>query len=111
VLTTGSISVGLEIEGIRFGTMERQVKRVVVLVIGWMLVAFGVVGLFLPVLQGVLFILLGLYVLSRESETAHRWLQRGRKRYPNVDARLKAWGEWWRQRFVRRSADDTPESE
>jgi uncharacterized membrane protein YbaN (DUF454 family) len=88
--------------------MERQVKKVVVLVIGWMLIALGVVGLFLPVLQGVLFILLGLYVLSRESETAHRWLQRGRRRYPRVDAKLKDWGLWWRSQVGRRAGRGKP---
>jgi uncharacterized membrane protein YbaN (DUF454 family) len=91
--------------------MKRHVKRIVVLVIGWALVAFGVVGLFLPVLQGVLFILLGLYVLSRESESARRWLRRGRARYPKVDAKLREWGQWWRQRFGRKAPQQTPDNE
>lgn len=91
--------------------MERQIKRIAVLVIGWLLIAFGVVGLFLPILQGVLFILLGLLVLSRESETAHRWLQRGRQRYPHLDSKLKEWGEWWRQRFSRQSSNDTQKND
>jgi uncharacterized membrane protein YbaN (DUF454 family) len=89
--------------------MKQHVKRIVALVIGWLLIAFGVVGLFLPVLQGVLFILLGLYVLSRESETAHRWLERGRKRYPRAEAKLKQWGSWWRRRFGRHSSEKPPE--
>ncbi|MDH3812967.1 MAG: DUF454 family protein [Acidobacteriota bacterium] len=91
--------------------MERQIKRIAVLVIGWLLIAFGVVGLFLPILQGVLFILLGLLVLSRESETAHRWLQRGRQRYPHLDSKLKEWREWWRQRFSRQSSNDTQKND
>jgi uncharacterized protein len=91
--------------------MKLQIKRIVVLVIGWLLIAFGVVGLFLPVLQGVLFIMLGLLVLSRESVTAHRWLQRGRQRYPRVDAKLKEWGKWWRQRFGHRPAEETRDSD
>jgi uncharacterized membrane protein YbaN (DUF454 family) len=91
--------------------MERQVKRIVVLVIGWLLIAFGVVGLFLPVLQGVLFIMLGLLVLSRESEIAHRWLQRGRQRYPTVDAKLKDWGRWWRRRFGRHRGEEKSQAD
>jgi uncharacterized membrane protein YbaN (DUF454 family) len=91
--------------------MKRQIKRIVVLVIGWLLIAFGVVGLFLPVLQGVLFIMLGLLVLSGESETAHRWLQRGRQKFPKVDARLKEWGNWWRQRFGRGRGEDMGDSD
>jgi len=94
----------------------------VVLVIGWALIALGVVGLFLPVLQGVLFILLGLYVLSRESTTARQWLDRLRARHPAVDERLHRWRtrvDRWRAKLRRtgsRSAagaseDPTPEHE
>ena len=87
--------------------MKRHVKRIVVLGIGWTLVAFGVVGLFLPVLQGVLFILLGLWVLSTESETAHRWLERARARHPKADAKLKQWGRWWRRKLGRDDGEET----
>ena len=76
---------------------HKQIRRIVVLILGWVLIALGVVGLFLPVLQGVLFILLGLYVLSRESVAAHRLLERLRARYPGVDAKLHG----WRERFHR----------
>ncbi len=85
-------------------------RRITVLVLGWTLIGLGVVGLFLPILQGVLFILLGLYVLSRESETARRWLHAMRDRYPSVDHRLKGWGIWWRRRF-RLGGRDRPVSE
>jgi len=91
--------------------MERQIKRIAVLLIGWLLIAFGVVGLFLPVLQGVLFIMLGLLVLSRESETAQRWLRRARQRYPNVDAKLKDWGTRWRRRFGWRKEEEKRETD
>ena len=88
--------------------MERQIKRIVVLVIGWALIGLGVLGLFLPFLQGILFILLGLYVLSRESKTAHRWLEHGRQRHPKIDAKLKDWGRWWRRRLGRSSREEKP---
>jgi uncharacterized membrane protein YbaN (DUF454 family) len=78
--------------------MKKHVRRVAVLALGWILIAFGIVGLFLPFLQGVLFILLGLYVLSRESETARRWLHRVRESHPGLDEKLKGWGKWWRNR-------------
>ena len=81
----------------------------VVLILGWALIALGVVGLFLPVLQGVLFILLGLYVLSRESKTARRWLEHLRSRHPAVDARLHKWRERvdrWRSKFRRAGSRD-----
>ena len=49
------------------------------------------VGLALPFLQGVLLILLGLYVLSRESAWARRRLHDLRARHPRVDATLRRW--------------------
>lgn len=77
----------------------KQIRRVVVLAIGWTLIAIGVVGLFVPILQGVLFIMLGLYVLSRESRLARHWLARLKQRYPKVYARVRAIKKnlksWW----------------
>jgi len=85
--------------------VRKQIRRITVLVLGWTLIGFGIIGLFLPILQGVLFILLGLYVLSRESETARVWLHNLRERHPAVDAKLNRWSQWWRRRF-RRIEDD-----
>jgi uncharacterized membrane protein YbaN (DUF454 family) len=91
--------------------MERQVKKILTLVVGWTLIAVGVVGLFLPFLQGILFILLGLYLLSRESELARSWLERGRRRFPKVDARLKRWRRWWRRRLGRGRGEENADHE
>jgi hypothetical protein len=68
---------------------HRQVKRALALAVGWILIGLGIVGLFLPVLQGVLFILLGLYVLSRESRTARRILDLLGERYPHAYAAMQ----------------------
>ena len=81
------------------GTNRTRLKRLVLLTLGWALVALGVVGLFLPVLQGVLFILAGLSILSHESKTAKRWLERLRARFPKADERLHLWGERLRSLF------------
>jgi uncharacterized membrane protein YbaN (DUF454 family) len=56
---------------------------------GWGFVALGVVGLFLPVLQGVLFLLVGLFILSSEYVWAHRLLQKVRNRFPTVALRCE----------------------
>ena len=54
------------------------------LVLGWGFVLLGIVGLFLPVLQGVLFILIGLFILSSEYVWAHHLLHKLRERFPRV---------------------------
>ncbi len=64
--------------------MNRQAKRVLILIAGWSFIALGIVGLFLPILQGVLFILVGLAILSSEYLWAHHLLARLRQRFPKV---------------------------
>ena len=65
-------------------------KRVGFLVLGWFLVGLGVFGLFLPFLQGVLFIMIGLAILSSRSTTVKGWLDRFGRRYPDQHQRIEA---------------------
>jgi len=67
--------------------MQVKVKRLLVLLLGWSLIVLGVIGLFLPVLQGVLFLLIGLYVLSTQYAQARRILQRLRSSFPSLASR------------------------
>lgn len=58
-------------------------------VVGWALVVLGVLGLFLPVLQGVLFLTAGFAVLSIASETFHGFLRERFRRYPRAWRQLE----------------------
>jgi len=51
-----------------------------------MFVLAGIAGLFLPLLQGVLFVLIGLVILSKEYRWAARLVTRIRSRFPKMDA-------------------------
>lgn len=62
--------------------MARSLKRYVILSLGWFFVFLGILGLFLPILQGILFLLIGFILLSRESEWAKRQLEKLKSRYP-----------------------------
>lgn len=64
--------------------MKKRVKDIVIIALGWFLLVLGVAGLFLPVLQGVLFILIGLALLSKKSRWAKNLLERLKKRYPEL---------------------------
>jgi len=84
-------------------------KRAAVLVAGWAFVLVGIVGLFLPVLQGVLFILIGLFILSSEYIWAHHLLEKVRRRFPRVASQLdhaKEKGAHWLRRIFGR--EDPP---
>ncbi|MDI6760467.1 MAG: PGPGW domain-containing protein [Candidatus Brocadiaceae bacterium] len=78
--------------------MNANVKRILILVAGWIFILLGIAGLFLPFLQGILFLLIGLYLLSHEYTWAARLLTRVRERYPamaqkldGIKARTKNW--------------------
>ncbi len=62
-----------------------SIVRIGRLILGTVCLILGMAGLFLPFLQGVLLLLVGLKLLSAESDRARRWLgwlrsytQRGR---------------------------------
>ncbi len=89
--------------------MNPKVKRILVIVTGWVFMVLGFFGLFLPILQGVLFLLIGLIILSTEYVWAHRLLTRFRKRFPKLgrtadEAAVKASG-WLRRISGQQAAD------
>ena len=58
-----------------------QVVRWVRIIAGFGLIGLGIIGLFLPVLQGIAFIVAGLLLLAREYHWARRlldWVRRKR---------------------------------
>ena len=80
--------------------MRTRTKRILILIAGWAFVRLGIAGLFLPILQGVLFILIGLIILSSEYVWAHHLLARLKQRFPRIgrtadeaSAKAAAWLE------------------
>jgi uncharacterized membrane protein YbaN (DUF454 family) len=68
-------------------------KRIVILIIGWTFIGLGILGLFLPILQGILFIMIGLAILSSRSEIVRRFLRYLEERYPHHHERMVTWRE------------------
>lgn len=62
--------------------MSPRVARLSKIVLGWVFLVLGVLGLFLPILQGVLFLAIGLAILATEQVWAHRLLTWLRVRFP-----------------------------
>jgi uncharacterized membrane protein YbaN (DUF454 family) len=75
------------------------IKRIGLLIIGWLFIVLGILGLFLPILQGVLFILIGLAVLSSRSEFIKRFLKHLEERFPHHHERVEIWREKIRNLF------------
>lgn len=70
--------------------MTKRFKGWLILIAGWGFVGLGVLGLFLPFLQGVLFLLIGISILSLKYAWARRLLQNLRERFPALSKRLDA---------------------
>ena len=69
------------------------------LIIGWLFLGLGILGLFLPILQGFLFIMIGLAILSTRSDSIKRLLKRMEDRYPHHHERVVIWREKVRKWF------------
>jgi uncharacterized membrane protein YbaN (DUF454 family) len=78
----------------RLPRLEPAVKKKIFsigkLILGSFLVVLGVVGLFLPFLQGFLFLFVGGSLLSSESKWVRGKMAALRKRFPRQTARVRA---------------------
>jgi len=54
--------------------MVKQSANLLLMIIGWLCIVLGVLGIFLPLLPTTVFILLAAYCFSRSSERFHRWM-------------------------------------
>jgi uncharacterized membrane protein YbaN (DUF454 family) len=77
-------------------------KKIGILIIGWLFIVLGMIGLFLPILQGILFIMIGLAILSSRSELVRRFLNHLKERYPHYHERIEIWEERIRNWFKKR---------
>ena len=62
----------------------KAIKAILLSCLGWLFIFLGILGLFLPFLQGILFLLIGLYILSHNSLWAKRILLKIRWRFPRL---------------------------
>ena len=87
--------------------MQARGKRILVLIAGWSFILLGIVGLFLPILQGLLSILIGIIILSSQYAWARRLMAKIRQRVPKIarladQAAVKA--KAWLKRLSRHSS-------
>ncbi|MDF2763638.1 MAG: hypothetical protein K0S81_632 [Rhodospirillales bacterium] len=81
--------------------MTAQLRRIAILILGWIFILLGIAGLFLPFLQGFLFLFIGVLLLSRESEIVRRQLERTRERYPKFGRYMDEAEAWMKKQWNR----------
>lgn len=70
--------------------MKATIHYISKLALGWLLVFLGVIGWFLPVVPGTLLFLLGVAILSAQSEWIREKIESLKARFPRQAARLRA---------------------
>ena len=77
-----------------------KLSRIKWLVIGTAFVLLGIVGLFLPILQGILFIVIGVLCLAKGSAAVRSQKMVFKKRFPRIGEKMtyleqkaRAWGK------------------
>ena len=79
--------------------IKKNIKRIAVVTLGVTFLLLGLVGLVLPVFQGLLFLVIGLLLLSAYSPSLRQWIQDHTVKYP----KLHAWAgkaEGWIERII-----------
>lgn len=61
-------------------------KRLAVLIVALVFFVLGVIGLFLPFLQGILFLAVALILFSLLSPTIRMWMETHTRKYPKLHA-------------------------
>jgi uncharacterized membrane protein YbaN (DUF454 family) len=80
--------------------MMALARKTLIHLVGWSFILLGIVGLFLPILQGILFLLIGLLVLSKETKWAKDLLHRVEKRYPTQHRKMHEFKERLKKRIL-----------
>jgi uncharacterized membrane protein YbaN (DUF454 family) len=63
----------------------QNLKPILMQALGYTFLVLGVLGMFLPILQGFLFLFIGLIILARYADWARRLLDAIRARHPKFD--------------------------
>ncbi len=90
--------------------MKRDARHYVMLSLGWVFIILGFLGLFLPILQGILFLAVGMVILSRRSPRVRLLIRKLARKYPAfgkalAEARVRA--DRLRARFSTRKEKST----
>ena len=65
--------------------MKKYLGKITIQALALLCIIFGIIGLFLPFLQGILFLVVGVYLLSLVSPSLRMSMHMWGRRYPSVE--------------------------
>jgi len=79
--------------------MHKKVKKIIVLTIGIIFILFGLLGLALPFLQGIIFLAIGLILVSFCFPKIRLWINKHTESYPRLSSVVTKM-ETWIMKFI-----------
>jgi len=79
--------------------MQKQAKKIIILTVGIIFIIFGILGLVLPFLQGILFLAIGFFLLSLYFPKSFEWMDKHTQKYPKLQEKIKKF-EIWARKFI-----------
>tara|TARA_B100000676_G_C17843787_1_gene714402 strand:- start:476 stop:847 length:372 start_codon:yes stop_codon:yes gene_type:complete len=64
-------------------------KKYYFFILGWICVALGIIGIFLPLMPTTIFLIIATWAFANSSPRWHRWL----KEHPRLGPTIRAWEE------------------
>ncbi len=74
-------------------------KRILKIFVALVLISIGIVGVFMPILNGIIFLLLGLILLSFENKFIHHHLEKNAAKNEHINKWYKKLDLWMRKLF------------
>lgn len=74
--------------------MKKKIKKILVLSIGIIFIIFGLLGLILPFLQGIIFLSVGFLLLFSRFPKAQLWADKHTEKYPHLHKIIKKIESW-----------------
>jgi hypothetical protein len=74
--------------------IRRKVLRIGRHVLGWLFIVLGILGLFLPILQGILFLCIGVLLLADDIPPFKRLIERIEHKWPRTRGPLEKARSW-----------------
>ena len=69
-------------------------KRIVRQILGWFFIVLGIVGLFVPILQGILCICIGVLLLAEDIPLFQRLIDKVESKWPQTRSTLRKARSW-----------------
>jgi uncharacterized membrane protein YbaN (DUF454 family) len=64
--------------------MKKKVKKILIFIVGLTFVLLGLLGLVLPFLQGILFLIIGIFLISLSLPKFQQWIKKRAEKSPST---------------------------